>query len=147
MTESVTANSLVVGGSAVITDERGWILLERRRDNGRWGLPGGGMQIGESFADCVVREVWEETGFEVRVDRVVGVYSNPDNIMVYQDGERRQEFSVCCACTIVGGELRVSHESLAVEFVAPAGFDGLEFHESARLRIQDYFAGGPTVLR
>lgn len=147
MAEPVTANSLVVGGSAVVTDDGGRILLERRQDNGRWGLPGGGMQIGEWFADCVIREVREETGFEVRVDRVVGVYSNPGNIMVYPDGEHRQEFSVCCACTIVGGELRVSDESIAVEFVALADLDGLEFHESARQRIADYLAGGPPVLR
>ncbi|MBX6388334.1 MAG: NUDIX domain-containing protein [Frankia sp.] len=143
----VTANSLVVGGSAIVTDEHGRILLERRRDNGRWGLPGGGMMIGEWFADCVVREVREETGFEVRIDRLVGVYSNPSHVMVYPDGERRQEFSVCCACTIIGGELRVSSESLAVEFVAVEDLDKLEFHESARQRIADYLAGGPPVLR
>ncbi|MDT3443509.1 MULTISPECIES: NUDIX domain-containing protein [unclassified Pseudofrankia] len=143
----VAANSLVVGGSAIVTDEGGRILLERRRDNGRWGLPGGGMQIGEWFVDCVVREVREETGFEVRVDRVVGVYSNPGHVMVYADGERRQEFSVCCACTIIGGELRVSHESTAVEFVAVDDLDQLEFHESARQRISDYLEGGLPVLR
>lgn len=147
MSVPVTANSLVVGGSAVIVDDQGRILLERRRDNGRWGLPGGGMQIGEWFAGCVIREVREETGFEVQVDRVVGVYSNPGNIMVYPDGERRQEFSVCCVCTIVGGALQVSDESLAVEFVSLEDLDGREFHESARQRIDDYLAGGPPVLR
>jgi ADP-ribose pyrophosphatase YjhB (NUDIX family) len=144
---AVTANSLVVGGSAIIADAAGRILLERRRDNGKWGIPGGGMQIGETLAECVAREIREETGFEVTVDRVVGVYSDPGHVMVYPDGEARQEFTVCCACTIIGGELKVSEESLAVEFVAVEDFDRLEFHESGRQRIEDYLADRPAVLR
>lgn len=145
--ESKLANSLVVGGSAIVVDDQGRFLLERRRDNGKWGIPGGGMQIGEWFEDCVVREIREETGLDVRVDRIVGVYSNPNHVMVYADGERRQEFTICCACAIVGGELRASEESLAVEFVALEDLDALDFHESGRQRITDYLAGGPPVLR
>ena len=140
------ANTLVVGGSAIIVQD-GAVLLERRRDNGKWGIPGGGMQIGEWFEDCVVREIREETGFEVRVDRIVGVYSNPGHVMVYADGERRQEFTICCACTIIGGELKVSAESLDVAFHALDALDGLEVHESGRQRIVDYLADGPPVLR
>ncbi len=142
-----TANSLVVGGSAIVTDDAGRILLERRSDNGSWGLPGGAMNIGETFADCVVREVKEETGFDVTIDRVVGVYSDPGHVMAYDDGEIRQEFSICCACTIVGGAIQVSIESTAVEFFAVADLDGLEVHENTRIRIWDYVTGGPIVLR
>ncbi|ADP78274.1 NUDIX domain-containing protein [Pseudofrankia inefficax] len=145
--EAKLANSLVVGGSAIVVDDQGRFLLERRRDNGKWGIPGGGMQIGEWFEDCVVREIHEETGLDVRVDRIVGVYSNPSHVMVYADGERRQEFTICCACTIVGGELRASEESLDVAFVAFEDLDALDFHESGRQRITDYLAGGPPVLR
>ena len=145
--EAKLANSLVVGGSAIVVDDQGRFLLERRRDNGKWGIPGGGMQIGEWFEDCVVREIHEETGLDVRVDRTVGVYSNPSHVMVYADGERRQEFTICCACTIVGGELRASEESLDVAFVAFEDLDALDFHESGRQRITDYLAGGPPVLR
>jgi len=56
-------NSLVVATSAVVTDDTGRILLQRRTDSGNWALPGGGMEITESLADSVIREVKEETGY------------------------------------------------------------------------------------
>jgi 8-oxo-dGTP pyrophosphatase MutT (NUDIX family) len=58
------ANSLVPGASAIVVDEEGRILLQRRGDNARWSLPGGTMDIGESIGQAVVREVKEETGFD-----------------------------------------------------------------------------------
>jgi ADP-ribose pyrophosphatase YjhB (NUDIX family) len=141
------ANSLVVGSSAVVADDQGRILLQRRTDSGNWALPGGAMDIGETLAESAVREVREETGFDVRVDRIVGIYSDPGHVFAYDDGEVRQEFSICLACTIVGGELRVSGESTAVDFFPPAELPGLQMHESIRIRIRDYLDGKPPVLR
>lgn len=141
------ANSLVVGGSAIVDDGAGRILLERRSDNGWWGLPGGAMDIGESFADCVIREVREETGLRVVIDRIVGIYSDPGHVMRYDDGEIRQQFSICCACTMVDGTITVSAESTAVAFFARDELDRLGLHEAIRMRLDDYHAGGPPVLR
>ena len=107
------ANSLVVGGSAVVADGRGRILLQRRADSGNWALPGGTMDIGETFAGCIVREVKEETGFDVKIERIVGIYSDPGHVFAYDNGEVRQQFNICCACIIVGGTLAVSTESTA----------------------------------
>lgn len=73
---------LRVGCSATIFDEkREKVLLTRRADNGRWCLPGGRMESGESAAEACEREVLEETGLTVRVTRLVGVYSNPDQLV------------------------------------------------------------------
>ena len=141
------ANSLVVGSSAVVTDDTGRILLERRTDNGLWGLPGGRMEIGETFADSLLREVKEETGFDVAIYRIVGIYSDPGQVSSYDDGEIRQQFSICCACTVVGGAIGVSEESTAVDFVSLADIDALPMHESTRIRIRDFRAGGPPILR
>ncbi len=110
------ANSLVVGSSAVVVDDRNRVLLQRRTDSGNWALPGGAMDIGETFAESAVREVKEETGFDVRIERIVGIYSDPGHVFAYDDGEVRQEFSICLACAITGGSLQVSSESTAVEF-------------------------------
>lgn len=141
------ANSLVVGGSAVVVDNEGRILLQRRSDSGNWALPGGAMDIGETFAQSVIREVKEETGFDVRIDRIVGIYSDPGHVFAYEDGEVRQEFNICLACTIVDGELSVSDESTDVRFVAVDEVAQLQMHESIRKRIEDYLNGKSPVLR
>jgi 8-oxo-dGTP pyrophosphatase MutT (NUDIX family) len=145
--DAPAANSLVVGSSAVVVDGEGRILLQRRSDSGNWALPGGKMDIGETFADSAAREVKEETGFDVRVDRIVGIYSDPGHVFAYSDGEVRQEFNICLAATIVGGSLAVSHESTDVRFVSLAEVTALTMHPSIRKRIDDYLAGGEPRLR
>jgi ADP-ribose pyrophosphatase YjhB (NUDIX family) len=141
------ANSLVVGSSAVVVDDEGRILLQRRSDSGNWALPGGAMDIGETLAQSAIREVKEETGFDVRIERIVGIYSDPGHVFAYGDGEVRQEFSICLACAIVGGELRVSSESTDVRFFSLDEVPGLTMHESIRIRIEDYLVSGPPVYR
>jgi ADP-ribose pyrophosphatase YjhB (NUDIX family) len=117
--DAPAANLIVPGASAVVLDEAGRILLHRRDDNELWSIPGGGMEVGERIADTVVREVREETGLEVEPEAIVGIYSNPQHVVEYGDGEIRQQFSVCFACRLVGGELATSDESLEVGFFTP----------------------------
>jgi ADP-ribose pyrophosphatase YjhB (NUDIX family) len=141
------ANSLVPGGSAIVANEAGEILLHRRADNQLWSLPGGKIEIGETLAQAIIREVHEETGLRVEPERIVGIYSDPKHVIAYSDGEVRQEFSICLACRIVGGEVRVSEESSAVRFFAPARIQYLDMHPSIRLRISDYLERSEPVLR
>ena len=91
--------------------------------------------------------IGKETGFDVRIDRIIGIYSDPGHVFAYSDGEVRQEFNICLAATIVGGEQAVSKESTDVRFVAYDELDGLTMHPSIRKRIDDYFAGGEPRLR
>ena len=73
---------LRVGASALIFDEaREKILMTQRSDNGRWCLPGGGMDPGESASETCIREVMEETGLQIRVTRLIGVYTTPDMLI------------------------------------------------------------------
>ncbi|MEV0187211.1 NUDIX domain-containing protein [Kitasatospora purpeofusca] len=129
------ANSVVPSVTAVVTDGAGRLLLIHKTDNNLWALPGGGHDIGESIADTVVREVREETGIDVEVDSVVGLYTDPGHVMEYDDGEVRQQFSICFRARPVGGELRTSSESKEVRWVDPADLDDLDIHPSMRLRI------------
>lgn len=132
------ANSLVPGASAIVVTGDGKIVLQRRADNDLWALPGGTMDIGESIGEAVIREVEEETGLHVEPDTVVGVYSDPNHVFAYSDGEVRQEFSVCFACHIIGGALRASDESHEVAAFAPDEIASLDMHPSIRLRVRHY---------
>jgi ADP-ribose pyrophosphatase YjhB (NUDIX family) len=132
------ANSLVPSVTAVVPDDRGRILMVHRTDNDLWALPGGAMDLGERMADAAVREVKEETGIEIEVTGVVGLYTNPNHVMAYDDGEVRQECSVCFTARMVGGRLATSSETREVRFVAPANLDLLSIHPSMRLRIDHY---------
>jgi 8-oxo-dGTP pyrophosphatase MutT (NUDIX family) len=127
----------------VVTNDAGEILLQRRVDNDLWALPGGTMDLGERIADTVVREVKEETGLDVEVSGLVGVYSDPGHVIAYDDGEVRQEFNLCFAARLVGGELAGSDESTEVRWVDPKAIEAL-LHESVRLRIKHFLEHRPS---
>src|SRR5206468_2417151 len=81
-----------IGVNALIFDE-GHILLAHRRDIDWWNLPGGGMEVGETVDEAVRREVYEETGLEVEVGQLVGVYSKP----------QKQEIVLTLRCRVTAG--------------------------------------------
>jgi len=105
-----SASGIVRAGGrvAVIQDDAGRILLIRRTDNDLYSIPGGGVELGETLTQTVKREVLEETGINVQVTDLIGVYSDPAHVIEFTDGEVRQEFSICFRATPVGGELRTS---------------------------------------
>ena len=131
-------NTLVVAASAVVTDTQGRILLQRRRDNDLWALPGGGMEMTDSLPGTAVREVKEETGLDVEITGLVGTYTDPRHVIAYTDGEVRRQFNVCFTARITGGELAISDESTELRFVARDELDDLPMHHTQRLRI-DHF--------
>jgi 8-oxo-dGTP pyrophosphatase MutT (NUDIX family) len=131
-------NSLVVAASAVVEDEGGRILLQRRTDNGLWSLPGGGMEMGDSLPGAAVREVQEETGLEVEITGLVGTYTDPRHVIAYSDGEVRRQFNVCFTARVVGGQLAIPDESTELRFVAPEELSALPVHHTQLLRIQHF---------
>ncbi|MEU5469497.1 NUDIX hydrolase [Streptomyces lydicus] len=129
------ANSVVPSVTAVVRNDHGDILLIHKTDNDLWALPGGGHDVGESITQTVVREVEEETGISVEVEDIVGLYTDPEHVMAYDDGEVRQQFSICFHARPVAGTLRTSSESKEVRWVSPTDLDSLDIHPSMRLRI------------
>lgn len=138
------ANSIVPAVSVVVPDDQGRILLIRRVDNNYWSIPGGGMEPGESVRHAASREVIEETGIDCEVIGLVGIYSNPSHVAAYDDGEVRQEFSICLTARILGGSPRTSSESSEVRFVPTPEIAGYNIHPSIRLRIDHYLEGRST---
>jgi 8-oxo-dGTP pyrophosphatase MutT (NUDIX family) len=130
------ANSVVPSVVAFVQDSMDRVLMIQRSDNGRWALPGGGHDLGESIGDTVVREAWEETGIKVEVVDVSGIYTDPGHVMQYDDGEVRQQFSICFRARPVGGELRTSDETTQVRWVPPAELAEMDVHPTMRLRIE-----------
>jgi ADP-ribose pyrophosphatase YjhB (NUDIX family) len=133
------ANSLVVAVTAIVTNDDGDLVMQKRSDNDLWGLPGGAMNLGESIGQAVVREVFEETALQVEPSGIVGIYSDPGHIIAYADGEVRQEFSICFTARIIGGELAVGDtESTEVRFVKASELEQLLMGSSTRIRIQHF---------
>jgi 8-oxo-dGTP pyrophosphatase MutT (NUDIX family) len=141
------ANSLVPAASVVVVDDTGRVLLQRRTDNGMWALPGGKMDLGESLAGCGIRETREETGLDIEITGIVGTYTNPGHVFAYDDGEVRQEFSICLLGRPVGGELATSDESTEVAWFSPAETDALPMVPSIRKRLADWRSGAIPVVR
>ena len=131
-------SAIVAAASAVVVNDERKILLQRRRDNNLWSLPGGAMELGESIAQTVVREVQEESGLQVEIVRLVGIYTDPRHVIAYSNGEVRQQFSICFACRVIGGELRRSDESTEIGFFTPEELKDLSIQPSIRLRLQHY---------
>lgn len=134
------ANSIVVAVTAFVQDDQGRILMIRRTDNDLYAIPGGGQEIGETITQAVAREVKEETGIDVVVTDLVGIYSDPAHVIAFADGEVRQEFSICFRASPIGGVLKTSAESKEALWIDTTDLDRLPVHPSIRSRIDDGLA-------
>ena len=86
----------------------------------------------------MIRETKEETGLDVALDRIVGIYSDPAHVFAYDNGEVRQQFNICFHATLLGGELRSSSESKEVRWIPPEQLGDIEIHQTTRLRLEHF---------
>ncbi|GAA3487901.1 NUDIX domain-containing protein [Streptomyces cremeus] len=135
------ANTLIPACNLLVVNDANEILLQRRRDTGQWALPGGAQDIGETPAACAIRECLEETGIIAEITGFLGVYSNPDHIVAYTDGEIRQQYEVTYIGRPTGGEPTVNDEADGVRWVAPTDLSALDIHQSMHLQIGSYLTG------
>ncbi|HLF02908.1 MAG TPA: NUDIX domain-containing protein [Anaerolineales bacterium] len=113
--------------TALIVDEQGRLLFQRRTDFDWWGLPGGVLEIGEGFEQCAAREALEETGLRVAPVRLSGVYSSPEYDVRYPNGDEVQQFTVAYECRVVGGDgLPDGIETLEHRFFSTEEFASLQ---------------------
>ena len=139
--------SLSVGCSAAVLDPTTQeILLVRRADNGRWAVPGGYMEPGESFTEACAREVREETGVHIRVTRLVAVYTSPHALLEYPGGNRLQLVVLDFAAQPTGGALRTSEETTEVGYFALADITEMDLGDFDRQRVAVAFAARTATL-
>ena len=136
-----------VGCSAVIFDKnRDKILLTRREDNNQWCLPGGGMEPGESASEACIREVEEETGLQVEIKRLIGVYTTSHELIMYRDGNKIQLVALCFEAEIVGGELRLSCETTEYGYFSYQEIQELDLLLNHMQRIKDAYSEEMTTF-
>ncbi|MYL50585.1 NUDIX domain-containing protein [Halobacillus litoralis] len=102
---------LTVGCGAIIEDSNGRILLQKRSDHGVWGIPGGLLEIGETFDAAVKREVKEETGLELKELDLFGIYSGESGFATYENGDKVFSVQIVFRSTCYEGKLATNHES------------------------------------
>lgn len=133
--------------SGFVFDEFRRLLLTRRMDNGRWCLPGGHIEPGESVAEACVREILEETGLQTEVVRLLGVSSNPHMIYTYPDGNRWQGIEIDVGLRVIGGKLAASDEVSEFGYFGLDDLDKIDLMESERAVVIAALSGSEPYVR
>ena len=93
---------LAFAGGCIFNDQ-GKVLLQRRGDSHKWGFPGGAIELGEAPEMTAVREAKEETGLEVSISKLIGVYTDPN--IIYPNGDQAQSIVIAYELQVIGGKL------------------------------------------
>lgn len=101
---------MTTGCGVIIENDKGEILLQKRRDNGCWALLGGSMEFGEKFIDAVKREAYEEAGIEIGELTLFGIYSGEDRIITYPNGDICFGAGIVFKTTVYRGEIQNNTE-------------------------------------
>ena len=119
---------------AVIQDNK--ILLIQERADEKWAMPGGWADLGNAPASVAEREVWEESGFRVRAEKVVAVL-DANRI---QPMEFYHAYKIIFLCKLLDGEPRISYETLAVEFFDPNNLPPLSTYRTDEDILREVFS-------
>ncbi len=128
-----------VSVAATVVDDRGLVLAVRRRGDpyaGRWEMPGGVLEPGETLYEGVIREVLEETGVTVEPGRLTGVYQNM----------ARGRISLVFRCRVVAGQPKPTDEAAEVRWLTPAEVRE-RMDESRATRLLDGLKNGSPAVR
>ena len=114
----------------IINLKDGIVLVKRKNDpyKGKWAIPGGFVEYGETVEKAARRETKEETGLDVKVDNLIGVYSDPNR------DPRGHVISICFSAKKVGGNLRADTDAVNVKVFKEIPWNKLAFDHEKILR-------------
>ncbi len=130
------------GARIIVENEQGQILMIRRKDNGNWGLPAGGLEENETIQECIIREVKEETGLDILALQVIGIGSDPIiETIKYPNQDVVQYFNIEFYSNQFSGAIAVldEEEILSAEFVAKEMIQSLPENEQHTFKSLAYF--------
>ena len=131
-------DKIILNAAGAIITKDDMILLQRRSDNGAWGLIGGILEMDETYHEGALREIKEETGLDVSLDYLVGIYHNFD--MKWSSGDEAHCICAIFKASITNGEPRVDHESLELRFFKEDELPEV-FAKAHQDAIKDFFKG------
>ena len=134
-------NSLVPAAGVLAIDDQGRLLLQKRRDTGQWAIPMGKQELGETVAQCAIRETAEETGVTVEVTGLLGIYSDPGHIVAYTDGEVRQEYEIILTGRPLSGVPAANDEASAAGWFTTDELADLDIHPTQWRQLHDWING------
>ena len=111
-------DEIKAGVAVIILNKKNQVLLQKRADVALWGIPSGHVEIGETVSEAAIREIKEETNLDIRINKLIGVYSDPHSqVFVYPKGKVVHFITTCFLAEVTGGELSChSDESLEIKF-------------------------------
>lgn len=133
-------NSLKPAAAVAILNDKKELLMLHRKDNKKWTMPGGTLELGESMVDCALREVKEESNLNVEIKDIIGTYTDPNIRVAYSDGEVRQEFTIVYYGETKGFNVELDDESSNYAWVSLEKVMDLPLADSQRRRIVDVIA-------
>lgn len=98
--------------AGIIRDEQGKILFGRKHKEENWGLIAGAIEIGETPAQAMTREAFEETGLKIEPERIIGVYGGEEKRFTYSNGHQVEYLTIVFECRIMGGKLNPDNEEM-----------------------------------
>ncbi|WP_227395002.1 NUDIX hydrolase [Jeotgalibacillus aurantiacus] len=130
---------------ACLFNSEGKLLLQKRGDSGKWGLPGGAIELGESSAEAAIREIFEETGLKMKIDHLIGIYSKYED--TYPNGDRAQTIVHLFKGKQTDGSLKVDgNETMQLKYFSQEELPEL-FNRQHEEMVRDGFEGVSGVWR